>query len=159
VIVVEPVTPRPGTLENIDRTVKKLSRRPGDPPETDEAKRRRLAAYYLPITLMEGEEREYKIHQRFVKEIIYFEDLMLRRIDKLLDEQKVRQAYDLIDALEARAGSWAGTSARKDRLLATESEVKLGQGQPEHALALLETLYDRNSKYTGLEGLFGTVGE
>jgi hypothetical protein len=159
VIVVEPLSPRPGTLEDVDKNVKRLMRKPGDPAETDETKRRRMAAYYLPITLLEGEDREYKIHVRFIKEITYFEDLMLSRLDQLLDERKVRQAYDLLGALEERAGSWPGIGARKDRLLSTEADLKLEQGQPEHALALLETLYDRNAKYSGLEGQFGAVGE
>ncbi len=159
VIVVEPVSPRPGTLEDIDQRVKRMMRRPGDPPESDEAKRRRLAQYYLPITLTEGEDREYKIHVRFVKEIVYFEDLMLRRIDQLLDDREVRQAYDLLTALDQRAESWAGVVARRERLLSVEAAVKLDQGQPVHALALLEALHERNPKYSNLDVQFGTVVE
>jgi hypothetical protein len=159
VLVVEPVYPRPGTLEDIDQKVKKLMRRSGDPPENDAAKRKRLAAYYLPITLMEGEERDYKLHVKFIKEIVYYEELMLRRIDQLLDERKVRQAYELLTALEERQESWPGVAHRKERLLFTEAAVRLDERQPEHALALLEALYERNRDHNGLELEFGKVGE
>ena len=55
VLIVEPVYPRPGALDEIDQKTRKLMRKTGDPPESETAKRKRLAAYYLPITLLEGE--------------------------------------------------------------------------------------------------------
>ncbi len=157
VIVCEPVAPRPGTLEDIDQRTKRLMRRAGDPPESDEAKTKRLEMYYLPVTLLEGEEREYKLHVKYIKEIVYYEDLMLRRIDQLLDDRQVRQAYELIVALEERQETWRGIVPRRERLLFTESVVKLDEREPQQALALLEALHERNSKYNGLEVQFGTV--
>jgi hypothetical protein len=158
VLVVEPVYPRPGALEDIDQKTRKLMRKTGDPPESETAKRKRLAAYYLPITLLEGEERDYKLHVKFIKEIIYYEELMLRRIDQLLDERKVRQAYELLTALEERQESWPGVAHRKERLLFTEAAVRLDERQPQHALALLEALFERNKDYNGLEMEYGKVG-
>src|SRR5262249_2066953 len=131
VLVVEPVYPRPGTLEDIDQKVKKLLRKSGDPPENDMAKRKRLAAYYLHITWLEGEERDYKLPVKFIKEIVYYEALMLRRIDQLLDERKVRQAYELLTALEERQESWPGVAHRKQRLLLTEAAVRLDEREPQ----------------------------
>ncbi len=138
VILVEPVTPRPGTLEDIDRRIKKMTRRAGDPPESDDAKRKRLDAYYLPITLLQGEDREYKVHIKYIKEIVYYEDLMLRRVDQLLDDRQVRQAFELLVALEERQETWPGVAARRERLMFTEAAVKLDERQPQQALALLE---------------------
>jgi hypothetical protein len=157
VIVVEPVTPRPGTLEDIDKRIKKMTRRTGDPAETDDAKSKRLELYYLPITLLQGEDREYKVHVKYVKEIVYFEDLMLRRIDQLLDDREVRKAYELIVALEERQDAWPGVVARRERLLFTDSIVQLDEGHAQQSLALLEALHERNSKYNGLEIQFGIV--
>ncbi|MBI3866328.1 MAG: hypothetical protein HY290_30985 [Planctomycetia bacterium] len=157
VIVVEPVAPRPGTIDDINQRISKMTRKAGDPPESDDAKRRRLEMYYLPVTLPEGEDREYRLHTKFLKEIIYYEDLMLRRIDLLLDEGKVRQAYELVLALEDRQESWPGIIPRKDRLLFTEAAVRTAEGHAQHALALLEALHERNSKYAGLEAQFGVV--
>src|SRR5579863_311812 len=157
VIVAEPVSPRPGSLEDIDQRTKRLMRRAGDLPESDDAKRKRLEMYYLPVTLLEGEDREYKLHVKWIKEIVYYEDLMLRRVDQLLDDRKVRQAYELLVALEEREATWRGIVPRRERLLFTESVVKLDERQPQQALALLEALHERNSKYNGLEAQFGIV--
>ncbi len=157
VIEVEPVQPRPGTLEFIDQRVKKALRKSSDPPDSDDARERRMALYYLPVTLLEGEDRDYKLHVKYIKEIIYHEEQMLRRIDLLLDDRHVRQAYELLTALEDRQQSWPGVKSRKDRLLFTESVVRFDERQPQHALALLEALHERNPAYTGLEDQFGIV--
>jgi hypothetical protein len=159
VLEVEPLYPRPGTLDDVDQKIRKAARKAGDPPESESAKRKRLAMYYVPITLMEGEDRDYKLHVKFIKEIIYYEDLMLRRVDQLLDDRKVRQAYELLTALEQRQEAWPGVIPRKDRLLFTEAAVRLEEREPQHALALLEALYERNREFAGLEGAFGAVGE
>jgi hypothetical protein len=159
VIVVEPVAPRPGTIDDINQRISRATRKAGDPAESEEAKRRRLDLYYLPVTLPEGEDREYRLHTRFLKEIIYYEDLMLRRIDQLLDDEKVRQAYELLLALEARQESWPGIVPRKERLLFTEAVVQTAEGHPQHALALLESLHERRASYMGLEAQFGVVGD
>jgi ABC-type transport system substrate-binding protein len=159
VIVVEPVAPRPGTIEAINQRVSRAGRKAGDPPDTEGAKQRRLDLYYLPVTLPEGEDREWRLHSKFLKEIIYYEDLMLRRVDQLLDDSKVRQAYELMLALEARQESWPGIAPRKDRLLFTEAQVRSAEGQNEHALALLESLHERRPSYVGLDAQFGVVGD
>jgi hypothetical protein len=143
VIEVEPVFPRPGTLPEIDQKVKQAMRKAGDPPESEEAKQKRLALSYLPVTLLEGEERDYKLHVRFISSIVYYEEMMLKRIDQLLDDRKVRQAYELISALENRQDAWPGVAARKDRVLFIEAAVRLDERQPQHALALLEALLEK----------------
>src|SRR5579872_625967 len=157
VIVIEPVPVRPGTLQEIDRKIQGMMRKAGDPPESEQTKQRRMALYYLPVTLTEGDFREYKLHIKFVKEIVYYEDLMLRRIDALLDERKIRQAYELLTALEQRQPAWSGLVPRKHRLMFTEAAVKLDEGEAQHALALLEALHDISPRHPGLETQFGTV--
>jgi ABC-type transport system substrate-binding protein len=159
VLEVEPVYPRPGTLDDIEARVKKVMRKAGDPPESESAKRKRQAMEYLTITLMEGEERDYRLHRKFIREITYYEDLMLKRVDQLLDDRKVRQAYELLTALEERQQSWPGIGSRKERLLFVEAAVRLDERQPQHALALLEALFERNREYNGLEAEFGKVGD
>lgn len=157
VIECEPVYPRPGTLEDIDKKVRKAMRKSGDPPETDMARQKRLALSYVPVTLLEGEEREYKLHVKYIKEIVYYEELMLRRIDQLLDNRQVRQAYELLTALEERHASWPGVALRKNRILFTEAVLRFEERQHQHALALLEALFERSPAYTGLEAEFGKV--
>src|SRR5262249_33509372 len=55
--------------------------------------------------------------------------------------------------------SWPGVVPRKERLLFTEAAVRLDERQPQHALALLEALFERNREYNGLELEFGKVGD
>ncbi|MCY2968482.1 MAG: hypothetical protein NT069_33470, partial [Planctomycetota bacterium] len=54
VLRVEPVVPRPRTVEQINEQVKKLIPRSGQ-TETEAAKKKRLALFQLPVTLLEGE--------------------------------------------------------------------------------------------------------
>lgn len=157
VLVVEPVFPRPGTMDDLKQKVQQLSRRAGDPPDTEIVRRKREAAQYLAVTLTQGEDREYRLHNRFVKEIIYYDDLMLRRIDILLDERSVRRAYELLVALEQRQADWPGIVPRQERLLLTEASVQSDAGQRQHALALLESLHERNPRYPGIADPFGAV--
>ncbi len=42
-------------------------------------------------------------------------------------------------------------------MLFTEAAQRIGERQPQHALALLEALFERNRTYTGLEAEFGKV--
>ena len=157
VIVIEPVSIRPGTVDDVNDRVSKSMRKPGDPADSEETKRRRQELYYIPVTLLEGQDREYKIHVRFVRQFIYYEDLMVRRIDQLLDDLMVRQAYELMLALEAREPKWKGIPERKDRLLFVESIVRSREGQDQHALALLELLHSKRAAFNGLEAQFGVV--
>lgn len=157
VLVVEPLYPRPGTLDDVKRKIASLTRKAGEPAESEGARRRRLAAYYLPLTLTEGEDREYRLHIRFIKEIIYYDDLMLRRVDALLDEKKFREAFELLVAVEQRQADWPGIVPRQERLLFTEASAHFSTGQPEHALALLESLHERNAAYPGLEDQMAVV--
>ncbi|MSR57510.1 MAG: hypothetical protein EXS05_07545 [Planctomycetaceae bacterium] len=157
VLEVEPLNPRPGTIDDLKGQIAKLMRKAGQPAETEVAKRKRLSLYNLPVTLVEGEEREYRLHINFIKDITYYEDLMLRRVDQLLDDRDVRRAYELLTTLDQRQENWPGVVPRRDRLAFTESLVKLAAGQPEEALALLESLHERNAAYAGLVEQFGIV--
>jgi tetratricopeptide (TPR) repeat protein len=157
VLEVEPLYPRPGTLEDLSARIKQAMRKRGQPAESETDRRKRLELFNLPVTLLEGEEREYKLHTKFIKEIIYYEDLMLRRIDKLLDEKQVRQGYELLVALELRQPDWPGIARRRERVLFTEAEMQLESQKPQQALALLESLHEAAPNYPGLEDRFGVV--
>jgi tetratricopeptide (TPR) repeat protein len=157
VLEVEPLYPRPGTIDDLKERIKQMMRKGGKSADPDFDRRKRLAMYNLPVTLLEGEEREYKLHIRYIREIIYYEDLMLRRIDKLLDEKQVRQAYELLVALDQRQETWPGVGSRRERLQFVEAQVQFESQRFEQALALLEALYERNATYPGLDEQMGTV--
>ncbi|MFN0050732.1 MAG: ABC transporter substrate-binding protein [Planctomycetales bacterium] len=159
VLQVEPVSPRPGTLEFYKEKMKPIPRKPGMAAETERERQARLAFSQLPVTLLEGEERDFQMPVRFIRSIIYYEDLMLQRVDKLLDERQVRQAYELLVALDERQADWPGVEPRRDRLLFSEARVQMDAGKPEQALAHLESLFDRNAAYPELTEQLGVVSD
>jgi hypothetical protein len=162
VVVCESIVPRPNTLDAMNAKIKASQkvggqRLPDEPSDAEEAKTWRRGLSFLQVSLLEGEEREFKLHMRFIQEIIHWEDLMLRRIDKLLDEKKVREAFELLNALYLLTADWPGAVTRQERIIFTEAAVKVDQGLLEESLALLEELHERNKGYPGLSGQLGVV--
>jgi hypothetical protein len=160
VLEVEPLQPRPGTLEAL-RTRIQDSLRGGILPDESEAdKNRRMALFYLPVTLIEDigiTDQQYRLHQKYIREIVYHEDLVLRRIDRLLDESKVRQAFELLLMLDRQSPKWAGLRNRHERLLWVEAAVQLERDLPQQAFVRLEELHHRNASYPGLMLKLGSV--
>ena len=156
VLRVEPVLPRPRTVEQINDQVKKAAPKAGQ-AETEAAKRKRLSLFQLPVTLLEGEDREYTVHVKYLRGIVYHEDMILEEIDRLIGEGLIRKAYELLVMLEERDAQWPGLVQRREKLLFADARIKLEKQQPEHALALLESLHGQNASYPGLADLFGKV--
>lgn len=166
VIVVETVEPRPNTLEKMKETIKEHAKFLSRPVRTDADKEALEAARvkqaklsYLPMQLTAGEasERGFKLHMRHIKQIIYYEDLMLRRVDAELNEHKPAEAFELLAALIRRDPAWPGLSQREERLLSMEATAKLQKQEPEAALIYLEDLHNHNPNYTGLSTQLGTA--
>lgn len=157
VIISEPVNPRPGTLEQMNAKIKAaLKNKPFNETAEQVAERQKL--YQLRLTLLnEKEGVEYSLNIELVKEIIHFEDLYLQRIDILLGVGDVAGAQQLLIALDARHKGWPGWTERQRRLIWVEADQKLKQGQPEHALTLLEELHAVEPKYPELFNRLGTV--
>jgi len=156
VLRVEPVLPRPRTVEQINEQVKKAAPKAGQ-TETEAAKRKRLSLFQLPVTLLEGEDREYTVHIKYLRGIVYHEDMILEEIDRLVGEGLIRKAYELLVMLEERDAQWPGLVQRREKLLFADARIKLDKQQPEHALALLESLHGQNASYPGFADLFGRV--
>ncbi|HBH51696.1 MAG TPA: hypothetical protein DDY91_07380 [Planctomycetaceae bacterium] len=156
VLRVEPVVPRPRTVEQITEQMRKAAPRAGQ-SEPEAAKKKRLALRQLPVTLLEGEEREYLLDIKHIKSIVYHEDMMLEEIDNLLKAGELRKAYELLAALEERDAEWPGIAPRRDQILFVDAQIKLDRSQPEHALALVEALHTKNAGYNGLPELTGNI--
>ncbi len=156
VLRVEPVVPRPRTVEQLTEQIKKGAPRTGQ-TESEAAKKKRLGLYQLPVTLLEGEDREYTLHIKHIKGILYHEDLMLEQIDALLSQASMRKAYELLAVLEERDAEWPGIAPRRERILFVDAQTKFTQNRPQHALSLIESLHERNPTYQGLTDLFGKV--
>lgn len=160
VIEVDLLQPRPGTLEALKVKIQNSLRGGLPANETEADKNKRMDLFYLPVTLIENnevEEQQYRLHQKFIREIVYYEDLVLRRVDRLLDENEVRQAFELLLVLDQMAPEWAGLRNRHERLLWVEAGVLLQQGLAEQAFVHLEELHHRNAGYPGLMLRLGSV--
>ena len=160
VLVVEPVNPRPDTLAKMQAKIEEARKwpRPAKPEEMPAFLRKRDSLVYLQVALPgESEEPEWQISIRIVTQVIHHEDLMLRRIDLLLNEGKFRDAYELLFVLERNAPGWPGTVERRHRLLLLEGLAAVKEGRAEAGMAYLEDLHTRDPKFDGLKAAFGTV--
>lgn len=174
VLIVQPVYPRPGTIEKMaeDRTRlgQSATRPKQEPGETDEEYKERLArlldeATFLSVSLPEDptdtdpdSAAEYRLNvTRNVDQVVYNEDLMLMRADILLNEKKLDKAFELLLVVQRRVPGWPGYSDRRNRLLFEEAKLRMEEGQLEEALAFFEELHMLDKGYTGLREELGKV--
>lgn len=105
-IVVEPVGPRPETLIKMNSEYERyLKGRAGMTEGEERLKERRLSFRRLEITLFEpgeGQDPDYLLETKHIQKIDYFEDLILRRTNLLIDEGKIPLAYDLLLLVDRR---------------------------------------------------------
>lgn len=160
VLVVEPVTPRPNTLqirkEMYDKIVK------SKPSEIGPENRTRKMYEYERITLTlldDSVEPEYLIETKHIEKIIYFEDLILQRVTKLLDDRNVALAYDLITVVHRRQPDWPNLDLHYQRCLFVQAEVHQQAGRNEQGLVVLEQLQPLAPEYPNLAVLFGKIVE
>ena len=174
VLVVQPVYPRPDTIqkmaearENLKLSAKRPKQEAG---ETDEEYKTRLArlldeATFLTVSLPEDpadtdpdSAAEYRLNvARNVDQIVHSEDLMLRRTDILLNEKKLDKAFELLLVVQRRVPGWPGYTDRRNRLLFEEAKLRMEEGQLEEALAFFEELYLLDKAYSGLREELGKV--
>lgn len=156
VVVVDPVNPRPGTLDKMEQTFQELSKIPlpdaeKNPAGREELLMKRRAARFLDITLQAGDELEFSIERKYIKTIRYFEDVVLDRIDLLLKELKTGEAYELLEFVYDREPEWPGLAEAEKSILYSEASLRESQGNLEDSLGFLERLYERDVGFPGLE--------
>lgn len=166
VLSVKPLQPRPRTLEQINEKRKqmaqppKVTRNQGESQE-DFATRLRQSGdehrklkekldsveVVLPDSTQVSEEEDdasYKLNvDRFVAEIINFEDIVLRRVDMLLDKAELEDAYELLLFVDRRHLGWPGYDERLNRMLLLDAQRKLASNEAEAAFVLLQQMHER----------------
>ncbi len=150
VIVSEPVKPRPFTRTAMETAIADWPKGKSPAQRRDgqlEFQRLHFLTIVLPDT--KADEPEYQLGIRFLKDVVHHEDLMLRRIDMLMDESKFRTAFEMLLALERvappkRVGNketfWPGYVDRRNRLMLLEAEAKIKQKRFQSAIAFLDDL-------------------
>lgn len=167
VLVVEPLYPRPGVLQYLEEEVRKLvNARPTREDLQGEWRRRREELNFLPVTLPdpELESAEFLLETKLVEKVLYFEDLLLLKVEELKTQSRWAEAFDLLSRTIARdvsrinfdAGpgrqirnleeffksktTWPGLQDSYARLLMDEAKALSGQRRFEGALARLDEL-------------------
>ncbi len=167
VLVAKPVYPRPDTLLKIQQEVQDLNKLPRKSAAQiqkvkDERKRLQNLEVSLPdsVVLPDGsDEAFYHLPLDQVVKIIYHEDLILQRIGKQLDENKWREAFELLFIFRRRNPDWPGIDQIHNRMLIEEARSKMKQNKLESALAFLEDLHDREPAFAGLQDQLGQVSD
>jgi len=166
VLIVKPVQPRPNTLDQMAEKRKQLSAQPkptrnAGEPQDAYAERLKASVIETAKTLKKLESIEVELPDttkvsededdasymlnivRDVSEVIHFEDIALKRVDLLLDQGELEDAYDLLLMLDRRAPGWLNANERLNRFLLLDAEAKLARGEIEPSFVLLEQTHAR----------------
>lgn len=161
VIVSEPVYPRPETLAKMESAFQASLQWPRarNPAALEEQRRKRNELNYLSIVIPAEDVVEYQLHRKEIEQIIHHEDLMLRRVDELTKDGRLRDAFEMLFLLEQANPDWPGANQRQENLLYRDAQIKLQGNRLETALVLLEELHLRNPEFEQLYELMGQVSE
>ncbi len=159
VIVTEPLFPRPDTLKKLEQKIEEMNKnRPVGMAELEKWRNERIKLNYLNVVLPGGGDApEFRLETKKVEEIIYHEELLLRRVDLLVEADEQRQAFELLYQLERRLPDWPGLDDRKNHLLFMEAEGFRKKKDAESALVFYEQLHDRKPDYPELKQRMGEV--
>ncbi|MEZ6044762.1 MAG: hypothetical protein R3C11_04110 [Planctomycetaceae bacterium] len=160
VLEVQPVTPRPNTLEKMKEAAEAFPPVPRDASEEDKQKhlQRREQLNKLSIFLPDDKTNtEYFLDYRSIDRIYYHEDKLLHWVKEYGKEGRFREAFDLLFKLKRRVPDWPGTEDQHDNLIHIEAFYNLEKGNAETAFAWLIELYERNPKYPDLSLDFDKV--
>lgn len=153
VLFVEPVQPRPGTLADLAAKYEASFKwpKPRNKDEQREQTEKRALLQRLRISLWDAPgESEYLIETRVIERIIYFEDLILQRVQLLLDQNDTLRAYELLTLIDRRQRGWPESDKAIQRFHYVEAGVQLTNDRPEDALRSLEALLAMNPQYEGM---------
>jgi ABC-type transport system substrate-binding protein len=157
VAVVNPLFPRPDTLAKQEAEYKKLeASRPQNAKER-ETRANRLKSLKKLIFTLPGDLTEYALPVEQVDQIMYFEDLMLLRVDKLLEINDFRTAYELLLRVETEIPGWDKSTPRFERLLMVEAAQRAQAGEIYAALAMLDEVHQRNNNNPELPDRMGAI--
>ncbi len=156
---VEPVSPRPlppldpkkksRSLAELDEAARKAEEgrsRRNDPfvrKAPDEADQ------FVIVHMIEGEPRDFKVKRSSIKDVEYFDDMLLAEGDRYLKEGDYTRAFERYLLVRFRDPNWRGLDDRVNRLLFEEGSAALAEDNA-RGLRLLSDLAARKPDYPGL---------
>lgn len=159
VLQVEPVEPRPNLISFYEERAKAALKQADTSGNSAEAQLKRKKLHYLPIVIVGEDDDDYRIHYKHLLDVVYWDDLLLRRVDKLLDDQQIPEALALWMVARDRNDQWPGLQDRYRRLLFVDGDVKAREGQLEPALAVWDELHGVAANYPQLDLRYGEVAD
>lgn len=159
VLIVEPVSPRPGAKEIIEERIKQAPKNPETAGSSEAARTKRKALAYLPIVIAGEDDDDLRLHIQHVAEIRYWDDLLLQGVDLALDEGRIPEALQLYYLSRDRNPDWPGAEDRYRRILFEDGAVKARAGRSEEALAAWDQLHARNPDHNRLIDEYGAACE
>ncbi|MDZ4687691.1 MAG: hypothetical protein SH850_21680 [Planctomycetaceae bacterium] len=158
VILTDPVHRRPGTLEKIKAEHDAVSKQAVSAKDLPEKLKKLAELERLKITLFDStDDPEFTLEIRFIERIVHFEDLIVRRISKTLDERQLPTAYELLMFLDRRARGWDGFDAVYQRFLFLDATRLARDARWEAALMQTELLFDVDHTYPERSSLHGRI--
>ncbi len=158
IFVVEPLYPRPETLEKIAAEKARLDGERGGTAEQRKARTtRKIELKDINIVLLDDQSEDYVLPVSQIEKIVSFEDMMLARATRLIGMNEIAQAYDLLLEVEALVPGWRKTVPLLDQLLIAEAIDNSTKGNQYAALALLDELAARNIDHPELPGKFAEI--
>ncbi len=151
---IEPISPRPLPPLDASRTRKSES----TPVKGDTLTQRAQEAAKksddnpdeLIIHLLEGDIRDFRVKRASIKDVKYWEDLLLEEGERLVLARNFAKAFEYYLAVEARNPNWRGLQEHVDKLLFEEGTWALAGQQRERGLRLLHELHRRRPDYPDL---------
>ena len=149
-LVVEPVSPRPGYLKSIDERLATIEARRAT-LRRPEYERLRDKARDVRIRLRDDLTGfAYDLERSLIEEVIYHEDLCLEHAAKLREEQTLLPAWELLEHVRDRDPKWPGLEGETNRMMLADAAWLTANGQGERAIAVLETLRERDDQFEDL---------
>ncbi len=153
---VEALSPRP--LPPIDKKkarnladIEDVARKAARPKRKDPFERKGdgEGEQFVIIHLLEGEPRDFKTKRSSIKDVEYFEDMLLAEADRLIKEGEFVKAFERLQLVKTRDPNWRGLDDRVNKLLFEEASASLIEDNA-RGLRLLTDLHARKPDYPGL---------
>ncbi|RUL89505.1 ABC transporter substrate-binding protein [Tautonia sociabilis] len=105
----------------------------------------------IVIRTQDEEPRDYYVKILSIREVDYFEDLLLAEAVRRARSGDFGRAFELVLAVQTRAPDWPGLRETSDRITLLEGEDALTRGRVDDGLRLLGELYRRSPDFPGLK--------
>lgn len=144
-LLIEPVSPRP-----LPPAQKKPAPRTPNKKRSEEAEARAKEmendpAIRILVQPLEADGIEYAVYREDVAEIVYFDDMLLKEADRLIETREFAKAFEYLLYLQNRDPQWAGLAETHRKLLLTEAKERFDASETESGLQFVNEVLAKNS--------------